>query len=156
MEKKEVIIYAPDYDAMLPVLRALEQDCSTYVRAHRRWVNYFDYWRAGGKDNQAEQLAQRVEAVVEELGNSDQILLLNKLMDFPIVGGYVNPLGERITLQAARVMGWCLPLGFPLYLIAVYQRKLLRHDILQTQKTAKELIDMIYSLHLLRNNTDNK
>ena len=77
-------------------------------------------------------------------------------MDFPIVGGYVNPLGERITLQAARVMGWCLPLGFPLYLIAVYQRKLLRHDILQTQKTAKELIDMIYSLHLLRNNTDNK
>ena len=157
IEKKEVIIYVPDYDAMLPVLQRLEGDCGMYVRGHRRWVNYLKYWREGGKDNQAEQLAGRVEAVVEELGNSDQILLLNKLMDFPIVGGYVNPLGERLTPQAARVVGWCLPLGLPLYLIAVYQRKLLRHDISQAQKTAKELIDMIYSLHLLRNkNTDNK
>ena len=93
---------------------------------------------------------------MEELGNSDQNLLLNKLMDFPIIGGYVNPLGEKLTPQVARVVGWCLPLGLPLYLIAVYQRKLLRHDISQAQKTAKELIDMIYSLHLLRNNTDNK
>ena len=156
VEKKEVIIYAPDYDALLPVLQTLAGDCGAYVHGHRRWVNYLRYWREGGKDSRAEQLAGRVEAVVEELGNSDQILLLNKLMDFPIVGGYVNPLGAKLTPQVARVIGWCLPLGLPLYLIAVYQRKLLRHDISQAQKTAKELIDMIYSLHLLRNNTDNK
>ena len=156
VEKKEVIIYAPDYDATLPVLQTLAKDCEDYVRSHRRWVNYLGYWRHGGKDRRAEELTERIEAVVEELGNSDQNLLLNKLMDFPIVGGYVNPLGNRLTPQAARVIGWCVPLGVPLYLIAVYQRKLLRHDISQAQKTANELIDMIYSLHLLRNNTDNK
>ena len=155
VEKKEVIIFAPDYDALVPQLEALEADCRTYTNQHRRWVNYLDYWRNGGKDGRAEELTQRIEAVVEELGNSDQNLVLNKLMDYPVIGGYTNQLGDRLSRKAYQCVGWCLPLGVPLYLIAVYQRKLLRHDISQAQKVSKELKDMIYSLHLL-NITDNK
>ena len=155
VEKKEVIIFAPNYDALVPQLEALEADCRTYTNQHRRWVNYLDYWRNGGKDGRAEELAQRIEAVVEELGNSDQNLVLNKLMDYPVIGGYTNQLGDRLSRKAYQCVGWCLPLGVPLYLIAVYQRKLLRHDISQAQKVSKELKDMIYSLHLL-NITDSK
>ena len=76
-------------------------------------------------------------------------------MDYPVIGGYTNQLGDRLSRKAYQCVGWCLPLGVPLYLIAVYQRKLLRHDISQAQKVSKELKDMIYSLHLL-NITDNK
>jgi lipopolysaccharide export system permease protein len=51
-------------------------------------------------------------------------------------------------------IGIFFPLGLPIYLLATYQRKLLRHDIVMVQKTSKELINMIYSLHLLKNNSD--
>lgn len=38
------------------------------------------------------------------------------------------------------------PIGFPVYLLATYQRKLLRHDIKMVQKTSYELIDIIEKL----------
>jgi len=91
---------------------------------------------------------------VEELSNSDQNLLLNKLMDYPVIGGYNNKLSKHINGKLALAIGIFFPLGLPIYLLATYQRKLLRHDIVMVQKTSKELINMIYSLHLLKNNSD--
>lgn len=38
------------------------------------------------------------------------------------------------------------PDQFPVYLLATYQRKLLRHDIKMVQKTSYELIDIIEKL----------
>ncbi len=152
VEKKEVIIYTPDYNAVLPKLRQLTEESKAYIDGHKRWINYLTFWRQGGKDPQAEQLAMETEAIVEELSNSDQNLLLNKLMDYPIIGGYSNKLSKRMNEKVALAIGICLPIGLPVYLLAVYQRKLLRHDILMVQRTSQELVDMIYSLHLLKNN----
>ena len=154
VERKEVIIYTPDYEATLPKLEKLVEESTTYLANHKRWINYLTFWRQGGKDNTAELLAQDTENIVEELSNSDQNLLLNKLMDYPIIGGYNSKLSEHINGKLALAIGIFLPLGLPIYLLATYQRKLLRHDIVMVQKTSKELINMIYSLHLLKNNSD--
>ena len=116
----------------------------------KRWINYLTFWKQGGKDNTAELLAQDTENIVEELSNSDQNLLLNKLMDYPVIGGYNNKLSKHINGKLALAIGIFFPLGLPIYLLATYQRKLLRHDIVMVQKTSKELINMIYSLHLLK------
>ena len=154
VERKEVIIYTPDYDAILPRLERLEQESADYIASHKRWVNYLAYWRQGGKDHSAERLASDMETLIEELGNSDQNLLLNKLMDYPIIAGYANKLSKHMSPKVSLAIGICLPIGIPIYLLATYQRKLLRHDIMMVQKTSKELINMIYSLHLLKNNPD--
>ncbi len=154
VERKEVIIYTPDYEATLPQLEKLVEESTTYLTNHKRWINYLTFWKQGGKDNTAELLAQDTENIVEELSNSDQNLLLNKLMDYPIIGGYNNKLSKHINGKLALAIGIFLPLGLPIYLLATYQRKLLRHDIVMVQKTSKELINMIYSLHLLKNNSD--
>lgn len=153
VEMKEVIIYAPDYDAVLPRLDKLSADCSTYIGCHRRWVNYLRYWKYGGKDHEAERLALEMENIIEELSNSDQQLLLNKLMDFPIIGNY-HQLNANINNKLALTIGCFLPIGLPVYLLAVYQRKLLRQDIMTVQKVSEELNSMIFSLHL-SNEIDN-
>ncbi len=148
IEKKEVIIYAPDYDAVVPRLRQLTEDCKLYIQGHRRWINYFTYWKSGGKDATAETIALEMESIVEELANSDQNLLLNKLMDYPIIGNY-HQLNANISPKMAMAIGFFLPIGLPIYLLAVYQRKLLRQDILTVQKVSEELESMIiFSLHL--------
>lgn len=147
VERKEVIIYTPDYDAIVPRLTKLSADCANYIKGHKRWINYISYWESGGKDHVAEALAQEMESIVEELSNSDQNLLLNKLMDFPIIGNY-HQLNENINGKLAMVIGCLLPIGIPVYLLAVYQRKLLRQDIITVQKVGEELKAMIFSLHL--------
>ncbi len=154
VEKKEVIIYTPDYDALLPRLKKLAEESKTYVANHKRWTNYLAFWRQGGKDPDAERLAQEMESIVEELSNSDQNLLLNKLMDYPIIGGYTHKISKHLNDKQSLCVGLFLPVGIPVYLLAVYQRKLLRHDIEMAQRTSKELIEMIYSLHLSKNNPD--
>ena len=145
VEKKEVIIFTPDYGAILPRLDKLANDCASYLKGHKRWLNYITFWRQGGKDHTAEQLAEEMDGIIEELANSDQNLLLNKLMDYPVIGGY-NQLNANLNGKTGLALGIFIPIGLPIYLLATYQRKLLRHDIQVVQKTSRELEDMIKSL----------
>lgn len=145
VEKKEVIIFTPDYGAILPRLDKLANDCASYLKGHKRWLNYITFWRQGGKDHTAEQLAEEMDGIIEELANSDQNLLLNKLMDYPVIGGY-NQLNANLNGKIGLALGILIPIGLPIYLLATYQRKLLRHDIQVVQKTSRELEDMIKSL----------
>jgi lipopolysaccharide export system permease protein len=142
VERKEVIIYSPDYQSLLPRLTHLIADGGDYLSKQKRWINYFTYWKEGGKDHAAEQLTLEMESIVEELSNSDQNLVLNKLMDYPIIGGY-KQLGARLDRKAGRLIGLFFPLGLPVYFIATYQRKLLRQDINTVIKVSRELKDMI-------------
>ena len=153
IERKEVIIYTPDYDAIVPRLAELSRKAAHYITAHRRWIPYLQYWKSGGKDQEAEMLALEMESIVEELANSDQNLLLNKLMDYPIIGNY-HQLNANLGQKAALAIGLFLPVGIPVYLLAVYQRKLLRQDIISVQKVSEELKSMIFSLHLSNENPD--
>lgn len=145
VEKKEVIIFNPDYPALLPRLEKLAGECDVYLKNHKRWLNYFAFWKQGGKDHTAEQLATEMEGIIEELGNSDQNLILNKLMDYPVISGY-NQLNTKLNGKAGLAVGIFFPIGLPVYLLATYQRKLLRHDIQVVQKTSRELEEMIINL----------
>ena len=147
VDKKEVIIFNPDYAAMLPRLDKLAENCAEYLKSHKRWLNYFTFWKQGGKDHTAEQLATEMEGIIEELGNSDQNLVLNKLMDYPVIGGY-NQLNANLNGKIGLAFGIFFPIGLPVYLLATYQRKLLRHDIQVVQKTSRELEDMIRNLEI--------
>jgi lipopolysaccharide export system permease protein len=142
VERKEVIIYAPDYAGLVLRLRDLTEACRVYLSTHRRWINYMDFWKEGGKDSAAERLVLQMERVVEELGNSDRNLVLNKLMDYPVVEGY-KPLGGHLNRKLGLVTGLFLPFGLPVYLIAMYRRKLLRQDIQTMGKVSEELKEMI-------------
>lgn len=145
VEKKEVIIFTPDYAALLPRLDKLANDCTVYLKGHKRWLNYITFWKQGGKDHTAEQLADEMEGIIDELSNSDQNLVLNKLMDYPVIGGY-NQLNAKLNGKTGLAVGIFFPVGLPIYLLATYQRKLLRHDIQVVQKTSRELEDMIQNL----------
>lgn len=143
IERKEVIIYAPDYAAITPRLEQLSEECSKFLAAHKRWLNYLLFWKNGGRDHAAEKIALEMEDIVEELSNSDQNLLLNKLMDYPIISGY-HKLNPKLEGKKGLLFGLlALPISIPVYLLATYQRKLLRHDIQAIQKTSLELIEII-------------
>ncbi len=142
IEKKEVVIYTPDYASLKPRIQQLSSDCQKYINNHKRWINYIHFWKSGGKDIEAEKLANEMEYLVEELSNSDQNLVLNKLMDYPVIGGY-NSMNLRLKGKTGIIIGIILPVGIPVYLLAVYQRKLLLSDIKMIKKTSDEMLGII-------------
>jgi lipopolysaccharide export system permease protein len=142
VERKEVIIYTPDYKNLVLRLKNLAGYSRMYLSQHRRWLNYISYWKGGGKDTEAEQIAKEMEMIVEELSNSDQNLVLNKLMDYPIIGGY-NQLGGNLGKRISLGIGLCIPLGLAVYFVATYQRKLLRQDVQTVLKVSEELKEII-------------
>ncbi|MDL2309785.1 LptF/LptG family permease [Parabacteroides sp. OttesenSCG-928-B22] len=144
VDMKEVIIYAPDYQTASVRLQQLITDCTQYLSSHKRWVNYFSFWKQGGKDPSARRFSEEVEALVEELGNSDQILIINKLMDYPIMTGYYQ-MNVNINPTLGLIVALFFPIGGPLYLLATYKRRLLRHDVKVVQRTSEELLSLITS-----------
>jgi lipopolysaccharide export system permease protein len=142
IERKEVIIFIPDYQNLLPRLKQLSVNCQSYLSNHKRWINYIHFWKQGGRDHIAENLASEMNSLIEELSNSDQNLILNKLMDYPIINGY-NQINAKINTKIGLIIGIFIPIGLPIYLLATYQRKLLRHDIQLIQKTSQDLIEII-------------
>ena len=145
VERKEVIIFTPNYQNAVIRLNQLADSSKAYLAGHKRWTNYIQFWKQGGRDLQAEQLATEMDSLIEELSNSDQNLVLNKLMDYPIISGY-KQMDARINGKLGLAIGCFLPIGLPVYLLATYQRKLLRHDMQMVQKTSGELIDIIEKL----------
>lgn len=138
---KEVIIFTPDYPKIEGQLDELSAIALDFLRKNKRWKSYFAFWKQGNKDHTVMEMNDRLEKIIDELSNSDQILVLNKLMDYPLLGGY-NPNSPLNGIWSI-LLGIFFPLGIPLYLVAMYKRKLLLHDIKVIVKTNNELKQLI-------------
>lgn len=142
VERKEVIIFDPDYPSVLTRLAELQEDCQTYLNTNKKRMGYLKYWKAFGVNREIPEISEKIELIVEELGNSDHNLILNKLMDLPIINGY-NLLTPNKSGKLGIVIGILFPIGLPVYFIAMHQRRLLLHDIKSTARVCEELDEMI-------------
>jgi lipopolysaccharide export system permease protein len=142
IEKKDIIMEHPDYATLTVRLRQLQYSCKEYLSHHRRWLHYLQFWKQGGTDYEAEGIAHEIESVVQILENSDQNLVLNKTMDFPIIKSF-QLADFTIHPKAGIALASFFPIGGLVYLIAVYRRKLLRQDIKTTIRICAEMVEII-------------
>ena len=64
-----------------------------------------------------EQIAAEMESIVEELSNSDQNLVLNKLMDFPIIAGYDQVMSKQ-SGKRGMLFALLFPIGLPFTILS--------------------------------------
>ena len=147
VEKKEVIMEVPDYSAVDIRLNKLVDVCKVYLANNKRWLNYITFWKLNGIDKEAETIAKELESIVEILENSDQNLVLNKTMDFPVINSY-NLANFQISRKVGIAMAVFFPVGVLVYLVAIYRRKLLHRDIITTMKVSDEMINVIKELRI--------
>ncbi|WP_106830193.1 LptF/LptG family permease [Parabacteroides pacaensis] len=135
--RKEVIILTPDYKEITEKIDKLTALAQQFLQNNKRWRPYFSFWKQGNRDHTVSEISDLMEDIIEETSNSDQNLILNKLMDYPILKGYNihSPLSGFWGI----LLGLILPIGIPFYLIAMYKRRFLIHDIKVIWKTNKEL-----------------
>ncbi len=142
IERKEVIMFHVDYTQWEAQIKDLKEQCEAYLKRSKRWMSYFRFWEQGGKDPEAERISVQLEELVAEGTNSDRHLVLNKLMDYPILNGY-HLIHFRISPTVGKILGWLFPIGLPIYLLATYRRKLLLHDIRTIAHVSNELLNIL-------------
>jgi lipopolysaccharide export system permease protein len=142
IEKKDIIMEHPDYGALVVRMKDLKVSCEDYLKKNKRWLHYFQFWKQGGLDLEAERIAREVDEVAEILKNSDQPLVLNKVMDFPIINSY-RLVDFWISPKLGIAMAVFFPIGGLIYLPAVYRRKLLRQDIETTIRICDEMTGIV-------------
>ena len=141
IEKKEVIIFNTDYTVLADSIKELHNLCKQYISKKKLWISYLSFCKTGGKDAEVEQISTLLEKIVDEGSNSDQSLVINKLMDYPVINA--APQVKFISNKdIALAGGLFFPIGIPIYLFAVYQQKLLLQDLEATLKVNDELLDL--------------
>ncbi len=141
---KEVIITDPRRDVALRELAAIRAVCEDYGKRHHLlhapgYVNTFFRYRP---DTEIEQLAERLEALIEELSNSRNPKVIAQLCNFPILytTAHTSPFHSRRLNIAAGIF---FPLGFVLWLRIWRFRLWLARDLRMIQRVCNRLETLI-------------
>ena len=130
INRKEVIINDPDYATLPQRLTELSEFCIECRKTMhlRRIPNYFDLFFNPGQDKHAAELSDRVEALVEELHNSRDNVLIMYINEYPII----NPSAHTRPFTSKRlnmIFGILFPLGLLVYMRIWRYRLRLRLDL---------------------------
>ena len=103
---------------------------------------YDRYWLSGYNRNELRSLRERLEITVEYLSNSKDKLVINKLMDFPILRSLwlYHPTNYKPAAWAAIIL---FPIGLPVYFIGLRQLRILRDEIKKIISVADQLTPLI-------------
>jgi lipopolysaccharide export system permease protein len=139
--KKEVIMTPPDYPKDRAEINEWNKRSGRYLDEHKKIPFYISFWKKGFDDPELDLLVESLENTIEDLLNSDEVLVINKLMDYPVIkplhGGFFNKPFMR---------GFCgivFPIGLIIYLIAVLKQKQVNKDLIISRKVNDEIINYI-------------
>jgi lipopolysaccharide export system permease protein len=144
---KEVIIEDIVTSDAIARLNNLSASGQEFLHSFPSKTGFKDYWLKGCPVEKLHALSQMEEQTVEYLSNSRDKLVINKLMDLPILRSLwlYRPAPKKWMGVAAMVL---LPVGFAIYLIGRKSISSLRKEIETIIKVDTELIKLI-------NNNDN-
>lgn len=138
--RKEVIIDDPDYERLLPEVKALREACEDYAKTKRLLVapNYFRVFFRKEPDHRVEEISEEMERIVEELSNSRSSRILGLINELPIVfaHAHVSPFERR---RFNYVCGVVFPIGLVLWARIWRFRLRLARDMRQIVKTCRHL-----------------
>ena len=144
IDRKEVIIHDPDYSTLRTKLTALQEDCERYVNEHHliRMPNYKKAFFEYEEDTKVIGINERLEAIVDELHNSRDNIILGTLNELPVLvpDAHTRPFHNA---RKNMIAGIVFPIGlFFFFRIWRYRLRLLR-DMTAIRQKSQTLIERI-------------
>ncbi len=142
--RKEVIIDDPRVDLMIEEITLLNERCKAYTDKAKllRAPSYIRTFFRHSEDSEVSEISNRLEAIVEELSNSKERLVLAELNKYPVLfsNAHVSPFHSRWMNVAAGVL---FPLGIVLWVRMWRFRLRLYRDMRQTVRTGERLCTLL-------------
>lgn len=138
VQMKEVIMDEVVVTDALVMLQSLADVCSAFTTRYARTMSYVQYWMRGINRDEISTLVEQIEDTVEYMSNSRDKIVLNKLMDYPIIRRlwFHQPSYGKWMSYAAMIV---FPVGLPVYLIGMHCRKRLLKDVAAVANVTREI-----------------
>jgi lipopolysaccharide export system permease protein len=135
--KKEVIMTPPEYTRDVQVMDNWNVDAQNYLAANKRPAFYLTFWRSGFRYEGLNSLIQSMDVWIEDLRNSDENLIIGKLMDYPVI----RPIHtEFLNKPAVRwICAIVFPVGIAVYAFLAVRQKHINNDLSTTVKVNEEI-----------------
>ncbi len=139
---KEVIINDISTEEAVSRLRSVMTAARQLLARSPRRMSYRKYWTRGYDMEALTALAETLEDTVTYLTDSRDILLVGKLMDYPVLRRewVYSPSSHRML---AKVFMWFVPFGLPLYLVGLRHQKELRGELTQAIAVSRQILAML-------------
>ena len=145
--RKEVIIEDPHYAEDANILTEICNDISSYSENHKllRWPNPIVVFFHAGDDQDIEHISERLEAVIEDLSNTRDRLILGELNNLPIlaVSAHTRPFRQK---WLNIITGLLVPVGAFFYVRMIRFRLRLYRDLRNIRLSSENIIQQAEKL----------
>ncbi|MBQ9646318.1 MAG: LptF/LptG family permease [Prevotella sp.] len=147
IQSKEVIISDPDYQADAAQLQLISTEAGAYMREHHllRWPSPVKVFFRPGDDQSIEQISERLEAVIDDLGNTRDAVVMHHLNEYPVLATHAHTRPFRRRWLNA-LTGLVLPLGIFFYFRMLRFRLRLYKYLKHVEKTSAAIVARLSQL----------
>lgn len=138
VQLKEVIMDEVVVADALVMLQSLADACSRFTARYARTMSYVKYWMQGIDRDEISGFVDWLEGTVEYMSNSRDKIVINKLMDYPVIRRmwFHQPSYGKWMSYAAMIV---FPVGLPVYLIGLHCHKKLLKEVAAVANVTREI-----------------
>lgn len=126
ISKKEVVIEEMVPAEALQMLSTLQQQCADFLASHKGRQSYRDYWHGGYDSRRVQSIVASLELSVAYISNSRSNKVIAQLNNLPVLHNF-RILHQNADSKLSRILYWFVPVGVPLWLVALlWQRRFRR------------------------------
>lgn len=144
LKMKEVVLVDVDVRKATGMLSSLSESAGIYLEENPKRPSYIAYWMKGYPRGPLRALSEQLEETVAYISDSRSKLVINKLMDFPILRSlwFYHPSNYKWASWAAMDI---FPIGLPVYFIGLRQLSILRHELETIRSVSEQLTELLES-----------
>lgn len=152
---KEVVIYEPNYEADLKEMQAITHETQAYAQAHHlmRAPSPYKVFFRYEPDHEIEHISERLELLIDDLGNSRDGHIISMLSDYPIlsVKAHTRPFERQWLNVMAAIL---VPVGMFLYFRMWRFRVRLLADLRTIRQTSDRIEKRMIEKYMLAPTTN--
>jgi lipopolysaccharide export system permease protein len=137
--KKEVIMNPPNYSEDIEEMKIRNDQIEDYLREHKKIPFYISFWKKGFTDSKLDHLIESIENTIEDLLNSEENLIIGRLMDFPVIKPFRLKFMDKSNIRW--FCGIVFPIGLIIYGIVIHKQKQINSDLLISRKVSEYIIN---------------
>ena len=145
--QKEVIMTPPDYPKSISLMNKWNEEINLYLEQKQKNPFYISFWRQDFQDKPLAQLLTSMDYWIEDLLNSNENLIIGKLMDYPVITPYRFAFLNRSPIRWSCAI--LLPIGITIYIFYLLKQKQINNDLQISMKVNEEINKELINLKLV-------
>jgi lipopolysaccharide export system permease protein len=143
--RKELIMEAPDYPKAVHSMEKWDKEANIYLQQKQKIPFYISFWKQDFQNMQLDNLLAPMNDWVEDLLNSNENLIIGKLMDYPVITPYHWTFLNRPAVRWSCAI--ISPAGILIYILWFLKQRQMNSDLQTTIKVNEEISKELRNLN---------